>query len=469
MIKIIKNMSYAFLANIISILITTIITFFLPKIISVQDYSYWQLYMFYISYACFFHLGWIDGIYLRYAGKKYEDLDSKTFSSQFWMINILELFLTILLTLFVLTSTIDDKSIILLFSILNLLLMIPKNFVQLILQTTNRIQEYSISILSEKILYIVFISLTLFLGIRSFIPIIIAEILSKVIALLINLKFINNIVLTRPKINKCSFIEAQKNISSGSKLMIANTASMLILGVIKLGIERNWDIVTFGKISLAISMSNILITFINVASVVVFPAIKQIDRSKLASIYTKIRFILMVILFGLLAFYFPGKIVLQIWLPNYSDSIKFMAYIFPLCIFDSKVSILINTYLKALRKEKIMLLVNIGCVFLSVLVTLFFTSLFKNLNAIMLSIIFIFAIRSIILEIILTRYLKFNIIKDTIIEIFMVIVFIIVSICIKTLYGFLIYISLYMLYLLIKKQDLEGIKMLICQYKNKKD
>lgn len=465
MSKIVKNMGYAFFANIISILITIMITFFLPKIISMQDYSYWQLYMFYISYVCFFHLGWNDGIYLRYAGKKYEELDFNIFSSQFWMINIFEIMLTLLLTLFVVTAPINNKSIILLFSILNLLLMIPKNFVQLILQTTNRIQEYSKALIIEKILYVLFIFSALFFGMHSFISIIIAEILSKIIALIINLKFIKNIIFTRPQFSKNSFIEAKKNISSGSKLMIANTASMLILGVIKFGIEKNWDIVTFGKISLAISMSNILITFINVASVVIFPAIKQIDKSKLANIYVQIRFILMVILFGLLAFYFPGKIILQKWLPNYLDSIKFMAYIFPLCIFDSKVSILINTYLKALRKEKIMLIVNIGCVLFSILLTLLFTVSFQNLNAIMLSIIFIFAIRSIVLEIILTRYLKFNIFKDTLLEIIMVIIFIVVSTSLNALYGFLIYSFIYILYLIIKKEELSQIKLLIHQYK----
>ena len=45
--------------------------------------------------------------------------------------------------------------------------------------------------------------------------------------------------------------------------MFANIASMLIIGVVRFGIERSWDVETFGKVSLTLSASNLMMLFIN--------------------------------------------------------------------------------------------------------------------------------------------------------------------------------------------------------------
>ena len=60
----------------------------------------------------------------------------------------------------------------------------------------------------------------------------------------------------------------------------------------------------------------------------------------------------MFVLLGAFVFYYPLKIILTRILPGYAESIRYMALMFPVCIFDSKISLLVNTYLKALRKEK---------------------------------------------------------------------------------------------------------------------
>ena len=41
-----------------------------PEIEKIESYSYIKTYALYISYAGFFHLGYNDGMYLKYGGKK---------------------------------------------------------------------------------------------------------------------------------------------------------------------------------------------------------------------------------------------------------------------------------------------------------------------------------------------------------------------------------------------------------------
>ena len=94
--KVLKNVSYSFTANIISMIISVISVTFLPRVMSIEDYGVWQLYLFYMSYLGFFHFGWLDGICLRYGGCYFENLDKIKFTSQFILLFIIEFIISIL-------------------------------------------------------------------------------------------------------------------------------------------------------------------------------------------------------------------------------------------------------------------------------------------------------------------------------------------------------------------------------------
>lgn len=65
-----------------------------------------------------------------------------------------------------------------------------------------------------------------------------------------------------------------ENISVGIKLMFANIASMLIIGIVRFGIERAWDVATLGKVSLTLSILNMII-FINAVGIIMFPTLRR--------------------------------------------------------------------------------------------------------------------------------------------------------------------------------------------------
>lgn len=68
--KFVKNIFFAFLSNGITLLISFVMTLLLPKFLGVKAYGYYQLYIFYITYASIMCFGWAEGIYLRIGGKK---------------------------------------------------------------------------------------------------------------------------------------------------------------------------------------------------------------------------------------------------------------------------------------------------------------------------------------------------------------------------------------------------------------
>ena len=70
--------------------------------------------------------------------------------------------------------------------------------------------------------------------------------------------FCCDIVKTRPERWPNIRRETWLCLIAGSKLMVANIASMLILGVLRFGIERVWGVITFGKVSLLLSALSFL-------------------------------------------------------------------------------------------------------------------------------------------------------------------------------------------------------------------
>ena len=237
--------------------------------------------------------------------------------------------------------------------------------------------------------------------------------------------------------------------------MLANIASTLIIGVVRFGIQKNWDIETFGKISLTLNISNLLMTFINAVAVIMFPLLRREEESNLPKIYVILRNTLMIFLYMMLIFYYPIKLILSTWLPQYADSLRYMALLFPICIYESKMSMLINTYLKSFRKEKSMLIINTISLILSLILTISSVFILNNLTLAILSIVFLLGFRCVIGELVLTKIMNILIYKDIILETVLTAIFIISSWFINNMFCSIIYTCFYLIYVFIKRKDIK--------------
>jgi len=454
---ILNNLSYTVLSNVISLLISILVVLVVPKVIGVEAYGYWQLYMFYATYVGFFQFGWNDGIYLRYGGKEYNELNKSIFFSQFWMLTISQLALASII-IFVTLNFINEEEKIYILGMTALCMVIAGTRAMLlfILQGTNRIKEYAQITMMDRIFYICLIVIFLIIGIREYKLMILADIIGKSVSLIYAMCCCKDIVFRKITTFYFSFKEAFENINVGIKLMFANIASMLIIGVVRFGIEHSWDVATFGRVSLTLSISNFLMLFINAVGIVMFPILRRTDEKKLPGIYCTMRDFLMIALFGVLIVYYPFKEILSAWLPKYADSLAYMAILFPMCIYEGKMSLLINTYLKTLRKEKMMLKVNLVTLAFSIIITIITTIVFRNLDLAILSIVLFLAFRCILAEIYLSRILEISMAVDIVLELIMVAIFIMSGWYVNSWMTVAIYMVAYIIYLFIKRKDISG-------------
>ena len=454
--KFIKNASTLMFANVISFLISTLITLIVPKSISVLDYSYFQLYLFYINYLGFFCIGWIDGIVLRYSGGYYSGLDRSVFSRQYRLYSYLELFFSVLIVSSSLILHLEANRRVVYIAVgIALYLNQANAFFRFLRQAVNDIDIYAKNVMQEKLIYLLGVVFSLLIGKFSFLYLIIADLIGKFFSLIHILILNKDIVLAEPVSIIEGVTEAKNNISVGIKLLLANGSSMLIVGIIRYSIQSNWDIETFGRVSLSLSISNMFILFVQAVGVSLFPMLKRIEVDKIVSLYKKLRKVLTLVMFSLLSVYYPMYLMLAYWLPSYSKSLKYAAIMFPVCIYESKMQLLIEPYMKALRKESRLLFGNIIAVILSFLSSLVFAFVLDNLDYVILSLVIILAIRSIILEIEVEKKLNINIRFDVMSELIMTFLFIVFNWYLGGWSGFCAYLIAVVIFWIIEKKSVE--------------
>lgn len=422
----IKNILFSISANGLNLLISTILIFIVPKNIGVLEYGFWQMYLLYASYASVFHFGFPDGIYLRYGGKDYNSLDESLFKrvNNFFVIS--QLIISILLVALSLI-VFNNKIIAVAFS-LSVFITNIRTSNMYVLQATNKVKESSIILILSNIIFILLFIILTFIGF-SWERLILIDLASKFLSLLYSFYKVKNLFgFTSIKLkNEIVFSEIKKNILSGGAILVAYILGLLILGVSRWLVDYQWGVEIFAQISLAISVSNIALVFINAVGVVMFPLLKTITEEKYQYIYVNSRYWLSFLLFGVSTFFFLFKPLLEFWLPQYSFGITYLYFLFPICIFEGNNSLLNLTFLKALRKERFIMYLNLITAIFSATISYFSAIVFNNLNMVVFSMLAGIMFRSVLGEIYLSKKLKTDYIKSITREIIGTVTFIVVS------------------------------------------
>lgn len=423
--RVAKNLIFSVTAQVVSLVASFILSFVVPKLIDEYQYSYWQTYMLYVGYVGVLHFGLLDGIVLRYSQYDYDELDKPRIRSQF---QLLLAFTSVMTFAGCLVSAFLNDNVTREIVILVAVGIITKNifgYTSYTFQITNRITKYAVLVIAQRAAYALFVAVLLVCRVNDFYWYCIADLFGDVFGIALGAIFNRGMYFGRAlPVAEC-FKEAWLNVSAGIMLMVANFSSMLIVGGAKMMIQWRWDELVFGQVSFSFSVSNLFLTFVTAISVVLFPSLKRMNEEELPNVYTKIRNGISPLLFFAMICYFPGCWILNIWLPNYADSLVYLGILLPLIIFSSKVGLLTNNYLKAYRKERLMLVINAAAVAIGMVVFAIGAYVLNDLEFVLYALVAVIMLRSVASEIAVTRIIKKNITKDFLIELAMTVAFIV--------------------------------------------
>lgn len=451
-----SNLTYAFLAQLLSLMLSVLMSLIVPKLLGVEQFAYWQLFIFYSGYVGFFHFGLPDGIYLRYGGTELDKLDKPLLGSQLRIMIAIHIVVSItgITVLFFLPMENDRKFV----WALTAVYMVVTNafwFLGFLYQAANQTKNYSIATIISKIFFAICVFALMVFRPKNFQIYVLLYVLAQGLALLYCVCKGNAFVFSKQISIKKTLSEIFYNAKIGINLTFSNLASSFILGVGRAMIDATQGISSFGIVSLAISLTNFFLQFISQVSMVLFPMLRQFDREKMKKVFVIVRSGISYLLCAILAMYVPVKYVLGIWLPQYKLSLEYLAILLPLCIFDGKMQLLYNAYLKVLRKEKILLLINVISLGISAGLCSIGAYVLNSMTAVVICMVAAIAMRSLITNIYLSKIMEVPNEINVIWECVLSFIFIVINLTRPMYIAFFVYLVTYIIYCWITRNTLK--------------
>lgn len=356
--KLKKGIWDVFWANFLSLLLGLVTGFVLPKILSVDSYASIKTYQLYISYIGLLHLGFLDGIYLKFGGMEYSEVPKSEFRTPYITLAVFQSLITI--AVIVLGFIINDDVLLLFaFSIIPLNML---NFYKNIYQATGEFGRYK-NILRMNTILTFFMVLIMLIVFRT----------DDYRFFLWGYSFVNVIVWIvseyKAKVAICeikyfSIYELMCHIKSGIFLMLGNFSSILLTSMDRWFIKALMNTLTFAEYSFAVSMENLLTVAITPITTTLYNFFcNNNEKRKIMSIRRYVTIASAIIAAGA----FPVIFIIEHFLVKYHGSIAVL-----LILFSSQVlyvpikGIYVNLYKVEKKQNKyfmgIVLVVVIGAV-----------------------------------------------------------------------------------------------------------
>ena len=354
------DFGFAFVAQVSAMLVGFINALLLPKLFTETTYGYWQLFLFYASYAGIFGVGLVDGVYLIHGGERRDEVDKRLVNSQFWCCAAIQIVVSAILICLGLSPLFDlDRATVIIGVALYLVFFNLANFLGYVFQAIGETRLYSVSTIVESLVFLAGLVVLIAANVASFEPYVAFYIVARAARLgycaLYARDFLASGLLALAKAVR----ESWHTMRVGVKLLVSNLGGMLIVGSARFVIDLQWSIQEFAVVSLALSLVTFFMTFTGQAAMVLFPALRRIDHDELSQLFLSMRDGLSLLLPAIYVLYEPIDYFLELWLPNYAASFELFALLLPLCVFNGKMDVVGLTMLKVMREEGRLLRINV--------------------------------------------------------------------------------------------------------------
>jgi len=317
-----KGLLHIIIANVLYMVLVAATNFVLPKFTSIETYSAIKEYTLYITtYATIMTLGYVQGMYVEYGGKKIEELSSKAVGSSLFSFFVFMLPVSVAVTIWGFLST-NPIFMVLGAGFLSTNL---QSYYQLFYQATGDFKSYSKALNASRLilllgnLILIFVLRTdnklLYIAIGPFVGMCVTIYLTAVLNRRI------------PIIKFFAFRkhEVSTNIRKGFILMLGDFVSKFFSSIDRWFVKALMTSLSFALYSFAVSMEHMVNTFMSPVTVSMYnyfckkPSLTEIKKTKDAALIYA-----MVIIAGA----YPAKLIVEHFLPKYIGSTEVMFFLF---------------------------------------------------------------------------------------------------------------------------------------------
>jgi len=360
--QIARDLGVATSVQALAFVTSAVSAFVVPRVMAVETFGYWQLFLFYVGYLGFAQVGLSDGAYLRFGGVERSEIRDTGASSEFWVLLGTQVIVALGLVGLGLALVPGGRA----HAVVALGVMLPvfsaKRFLGYLFQAMGETRRFSLSLLVSSLFLALPLILLVLFGHAQVEPYLIVYVIAEAAGLAYCLIYSRGVIQRPPRDLRLAVSDSWVSARVGIKLLVATSAGALILGVARIVVDVRWSIEVFAQVSLAVTLVGFVLTLMAQVSLVLYPVLRRasIDERKAALLHLR-RVSVALLPFGYIL-YFPFAWALSVWLPKYSSGIGLAALLMPICVFDGLMQVLYSTHLKVARRERELMYLNLGAV-----------------------------------------------------------------------------------------------------------
>lgn len=350
----VKNIINLMISNLISLMISVLSSFITPVILGHDGYGYYKIFSLYTTYVPLLHIGFIDGILIRNAGKKIEDISFKKFRTYTLFLLIFELFLSIVMSIFACLINIPqiNREIIIAIAIYSFLLNALTYF-QFFSKCIMRFSELASIARLQSFINLFFLLLALYLYKFTAFNVNVTYYMfymNFAVFILLCYYFVRykKIILGERKTLVSQFKNIRVFFRVGFAIMISYQITMVMVNADNQFISMFFKVSEYGKYAFAYSLAALLLTVFNAVSSVMLPYMKKVGKSAVVSNHDSNIAVINAIVFFVIASYYPIAWIVNNFIASYSESVQYLSVVFPgvgiTCIVQSYI---FNDYIMA--------------------------------------------------------------------------------------------------------------------------
>lgn len=357
----VKGILIVFIANIINLFFNVILNFALPKYLSIDSYAEIKTFTLYLSYSGLLHLGYEDGMYLKYGGIEKGRIKVNELDINASTLRVFQLWMAIII---VIIGIVLKEPAIYAFG----LALLPYNlmiYFKQFYQAIGEFEEYSKILNITTMLLFISQIIWLILKIDCYGYYLASNVVVYFLIWIILEKRIRKKIGIRYYFNAFSLNELFINIKAGFLLMLGNFSYLLIMGIDRWFVKFTLPTLDFALYSFAVSMESFMNTAVSPIYITLYNYFcKTTDCVKIK----KAERYIMLFAVTIVMCAFPAKLILDVWLQKYKAVTSVLFWLFAGRIFCILCQCIYMNLYKARKMQnkyfvKLLLVVLVGVLF----------------------------------------------------------------------------------------------------------
>ncbi len=370
--KRVKDFSEILLSKVLVLLLSFLVGFVIPGVLTIEGYGYYSLFTLYISYIGIFHFGLVDGLYLKYGKYDLNELPKEEFRFFIRFLLAKEILISILLLVIVNTFIIKDSNTIFVmsFAIINITAINIQSLFRNISQGTRNVRYSTFTSVFQKIIVSVFAIIALFVPADLYYIVYMVTLSHLVVFIMGIINYKDLIFGKSSKGYKHELLDLYK---LGIPLLIANYIAVFITTLDKLFISSSaiYSMETLSYYSFSLTMLVIVNVIVDSIYQILYPNISRLSGDNKRKIYPLLSNVLVIITTLGISGYFFLEFLIPIILPKYTESLDILFVLLPTLIFKVDASVTKKTYIYVDKKRKANLVINVIVLLLGCMLNLY--------------------------------------------------------------------------------------------------